>query len=549
MTASEMKKYKLVEKKGEGTFSEVVKAQNIQEGTFHAIKCMKASMESIHQVNNLREIQALRKLTPHANIVALQEVLYDEPSGRLAMVFELMDANLYDLIRGRREHLDPNLITNLGYQLFTGLLHMHANGIFHRDIKPENILIDETRTILKLADLGSCRGVYNKPPFTEYIATRWYRSPECLLTDGHYGAEMDIWGAGTVMFEIISLFPLFPGSDEVDQINRIHKIMGTPNASILAKLRKNSSTMNTMKFPPEEGIGIKHFIPHASASCINLLTKTLIYDFSERITAKECLAHPYFEEERVKAKNQPVDVAAASTADVSTFSNHATLDTNKAVSDGIPVRNNRKVAPNKRESKLSPKSQASAPIKQITTKTTKPIRSSRPVRKTNNKPADQNKPAPTRRTTKLPKLRPEKEKSITRLGKQTSNATSNTASTTKSQKSTKQQKSSTDVKTTKPERSRSKYANITSSGYGSSAYKPNQPKKTATKKKVIGGTGINKKVETASTAASSMGSRKENGNTAGGAGAASSSKPKMRTRMDRGMLRGGRPRRLPAIRG
>ena len=55
------------------------------------------------QVNNLREIQALRKLTPHANIVSLQEVLYDEPSGRLAMVFELMDANLYDLIRGKRE--------------------------------------------------------------------------------------------------------------------------------------------------------------------------------------------------------------------------------------------------------------------------------------------------------------------------------------------------------------------------------------------------------------------------------------------------------------
>ena len=53
MTASEMKKYKLVEKKGEGTFSEVVKAQNIEEGTFHAIKCMKASMESIHQVSLL----------------------------------------------------------------------------------------------------------------------------------------------------------------------------------------------------------------------------------------------------------------------------------------------------------------------------------------------------------------------------------------------------------------------------------------------------------------------------------------------------------------
>lgn len=549
MTASEMKKYKLVEKKGEGTFSEVVKAQNIEEGTFHAIKCMKASMESIHQVNNLREIQALRKLTPHANIVALQEVLYDEPSGRLAMVFELMDANLYDLVRGRREHLDPNLITNLGYQLFTGLQHMHTNGIFHRDIKPENILIDETRTILKLADLGSCRGIYNKPPFTEYIATRWYRSPECLLTDGHYGAEMDIWGAGTVMFEIISLFPLFPGSDEVDQINRIHKIMGTPNASILAKLRKKSSTMNAMKFPPEDGIGIKHFIPHASASCINLLTKTLIYDFSERITAKECLAHPYFEEEQTKAKESKVNVPA-STTDVSTA--HATLDTDKSHSNGIPVKIGRKVAPNKTESKSSPKSHSSAPIKQITTKTTKPGRTIRPARKTN-KPPEQNKPVPPRRNTKLPKLsKPEKSHSTTRLGKQASHGTF-TSSTTKSSKTKEKQSTDTNTKSTKPERSKSKYSNITSSGYGSSAYKPvhretNKAKKTATKKKVMGGTGIHKKgVETASTAASSKSENEKK--TAGAGGGSSSPKAKMRTRMDRRMLRGGRSRRLPAIRG
>ncbi len=100
-------------------------------------------------------------------------------------------------------------------------------GIFHRDIKPENILtsigkrhgsgVDEE---LKLADFGSCRGIYSKQPYTEYISTRWYRAPECLLTDGHYGPEMDMWGVGCVMFEIIALYPLFPGQDELDQIDR-----------------------------------------------------------------------------------------------------------------------------------------------------------------------------------------------------------------------------------------------------------------------------------------------------------------------------------------
>jgi serine/threonine protein kinase len=68
-------------------------------------------------------------------------------------------------------------------QFIKGVDHMHSNGVFHRDIKPENILI--TDGTLKLADFGWCRGIYSKPPYVEeYISSRWYRAPECLLTDG-----------------------------------------------------------------------------------------------------------------------------------------------------------------------------------------------------------------------------------------------------------------------------------------------------------------------------------------------------------------------------
>ena len=105
--------------------------------------------------------------------------------------------------------------------------HMHRNGIFHRDIKPYKIINLNTNKLyrenillmgetVKLADFGSCRGIYSKPPFTEYISTRWYRAPECLLTDGYYGYKMDVWGVGCVFFEILSLFPLFPGNNELD---------------------------------------------------------------------------------------------------------------------------------------------------------------------------------------------------------------------------------------------------------------------------------------------------------------------------------------------
>ena len=170
------------------------------------------------QVNNLREIQALRRLSPHLNIISLIEVLYDQPTGRLALVFELMEMNIYELIRGRRHYLAEARVRKFMYQLSKAMEHMHRNGIFHRDIKPENILISDDA--LKLADFGSCRGIYSKQPYTEYISTRWYRAPECLLTDGYYNYKMDIWGVGAVFFEIVSLFPLFPGTNELDTITK-----------------------------------------------------------------------------------------------------------------------------------------------------------------------------------------------------------------------------------------------------------------------------------------------------------------------------------------
>lgn len=138
-----MQKYRLISKKGEGTFSEVLKAQSIKTGKYVAIKCMKNHFESIEQVNNLREIQALRRLSPHPQIIKLYEVLYDEPTGRLALVFELMEMNMYDAIKGRRHYLPEKRVKYYMYQLMKAIDHMHRNGIFHRDIKPENILLME----------------------------------------------------------------------------------------------------------------------------------------------------------------------------------------------------------------------------------------------------------------------------------------------------------------------------------------------------------------------------------------------------------------------
>ena len=91
---------------------------------------------------------------------------------------------------------------------------MHKNGIFHRDIKPENIMMKDDR--IKIIDFGSCRGIYSKQPFTEYIATRWYRPPECLLSEGFYNSKMDLWAYGCLFYELLTLKTLFKGKDELD---------------------------------------------------------------------------------------------------------------------------------------------------------------------------------------------------------------------------------------------------------------------------------------------------------------------------------------------
>ncbi|XP_042800265.1 MAPK/MAK/MRK overlapping kinase isoform X1 [Panthera leo] len=293
-----MKNYKAIGKIGEGTFSEVTKLQSLRDGSYYACKQMKQRFESIEQVNSLREIQALRRLNPHPNILTLHEVVFDRKSGSLALICELMDMNIYELIRGRRHPLPEKRITCYMYQLCKSLDHMHRNGIFHRDVKPENILIKQD--VLKLGDFGSCRSVYSKQPYTEYISTRWYRAPECLLTDGFYTYKMDLWSAGCVFYEIASLQPLFPGANELDQISKIHDVIGTPAEKTLTKFKQSRAM--SFDFPFKKGSGIPLLTANLSPKCLSLLHAMVAYDPDERITARQALQHPYFRDQRAVEK-------------------------------------------------------------------------------------------------------------------------------------------------------------------------------------------------------------------------------------------------------
>ncbi|CAF2950092.1 unnamed protein product [Rotaria sp. Silwood2] len=235
------------------------------------------------EIQQIREIRVLKQLNGHPNIIFLREIIFDKRTGTLCLIFELMTMNLYEFIRGRQRLLPSETVCKFMYQLVKALEYLHRHTFFHRDVKPENILIKDD--ILKLADFGSCRQTLSKHP---------YRAPECLLTDGYYRNQMDIWSAGCVMFEIITLRPLFPGTNELDQISKIHDVLGTPPASTLDKFQHRNSAVD-FNFPPRRGTGIARHLAHCSSDTIDLINQLCVYDPDHRISATQALHHTYFD--------------------------------------------------------------------------------------------------------------------------------------------------------------------------------------------------------------------------------------------------------------
>ena len=304
----------VLDKMGEGSFAEVFKVRGRYTNELYAIKRLKKRYRSIEEANKLPEILALKALQGHPNIIKLIDVLYDSNHGYLAIVFELLDKNLYELIRDHNEPYDEKTSLVLIYQLLKAIQYMHSKNLFHRDVKPENCMVNKTTFELKLVDFGSTRLRSSRGPFTEYVSTRWYRAPECILTAGSYGPAVDIWAVGCVLYEILTTRPLFPGSHELDQICRIHNILGTPGRDILSQFNQNPNTQINFSFPPRYAQDLQSLMPFTSPVIVDLIKHLLIYNPAERITAEEALNHPAFdnirrEEERWRSSGMNVPLS------------------------------------------------------------------------------------------------------------------------------------------------------------------------------------------------------------------------------------------------
>jgi len=226
--------------------------------------------------------------------------------------------------------LSPSHVQAFVCQILRGLKYLHSAGVWHRDLKPGNILVNKDCT-LKIADFGLARGHKGEDSqFSEYVVTRWYRSPEIFLL-GNYNEAVDLWSVGCIYSELLGMLegtktqdrgPLFPGSScfplspdqkhktdykyhtrgKHDQLNMIFNLIGTPTDAQIESLERDDAKRYIKCFAKREGTGIRGKYPHIEEMPFELINQLLVFWPSDRIPVGAALEHPLFAAMRDPAK-------------------------------------------------------------------------------------------------------------------------------------------------------------------------------------------------------------------------------------------------------
>lgn len=263
------------------------------------------------------------------HIVPIYELIREEDN-TLYFVFEYMpDGTLNDFLSRtaqRGEKVEPSTIRSIIFQVLQGLQHIHSRGYMHRDLKPENLLMRGMDC--KVADFSLARGAVSAHggSMTTYVSTRWYRAPEIILCAPTYSIPVDMFAVGCIVAELYRLFPLFPGTGEVDQLQRILKLLGNLEdaewpegvhlsrrfglgaAPLAAPRTRQHHTSSSIT--PVVHLLLQEAIPSADTTAISLIHNLLQLNPARRLTAKAAMQHKYFAEVAVLA----VPVTAAEPA-------------------------------------------------------------------------------------------------------------------------------------------------------------------------------------------------------------------------------------------
>ncbi|MED6179567.1 hypothetical protein PIB30_001859 [Stylosanthes scabra] len=285
--------FEKLEQIGQGAYSSVHKALDLETGKFVALKKVRFLSSDPASVRFMaREIHILRQLD-HPNVIKLEGLVASRTSTSLYLVFEYMEHDLAGLASTPGTKFTEPQIKCFMQQLLRGLEHCHSRGVLHRDIKGSNLLIDNNGN-LKIGDFGLAT-VYDptkSQQLTSRVVTLWYRAPELLLGATDYGAAIDMWSAGCILAELLLGKPIMPGRTEVEQMHKIFKLCGSPSEEYWQRTKFPHATSFKSQQTYERQVA-KTF-RKVSSSALALVDKLLAMEPEDRGSASCALQSEFF---------------------------------------------------------------------------------------------------------------------------------------------------------------------------------------------------------------------------------------------------------------
>ena len=291
---------------GEGAYGVVCSAVHKPTGELVAIKKIEPFDKPLFALRTLREIKILKHFQ-HENIISIFDIQKPESFERFNEVYifqEMMQTDLHRAIA--TQNLSEDHIQYFIYQTLRAVKMLHSCNVIHRDLKPSNLLIN-SNCDLKVCDFGLARIIdtsdnstdktadedNRNSGLTEYVATRWYRAPEVMLTAAKYSKAIDIWSVGCILAELFLKRPLFPGRDYRHQLNLIFSFIGTPQGKDLMCIESPRAREYIMSLPQFKPVQWERYFPGVNPLGIDLMQKMLKFDPAKRTSAEEALAHPF----------------------------------------------------------------------------------------------------------------------------------------------------------------------------------------------------------------------------------------------------------------
>ncbi|NXD17582.1 MK15 kinase, partial [Nothocercus nigrocapillus] len=240
----------------------------------------------------------LQEFGEHPNIIKLHDVIRAQNDKDIYLIFESMETDLHAVIKKGNLLKDIHKCYIL-YQLLKATKFIHSGNVIHRDQKPSNILLDAD-CFVKLCDFGLARSLcqmnedQGNPALTEYVATRWYRAPEILLSSQRYTKGVDMWSIGCILGELLLGKPLFPGTSTMNQIEHILRVIPAPSAEDILAMQSDYRASVINRLSSRQRVTFEEILPSSTPlHALDLLKKLLVFNPDKRLTAEEALQHPY----------------------------------------------------------------------------------------------------------------------------------------------------------------------------------------------------------------------------------------------------------------